>query len=96
MLNINVSANNVLTFFIDIYREMTMTQLVNAATDWLNISGILEMLKQLRVELRAAREIQHTIDELEKLTDRELNDLGIGRGNIRSVAMECYYDNRKV
>ena len=71
-----------------------MTQFVLTATDWLNIGGIFDTVKQLRAEIKAAREIQKTIDELEKLTDKELNDIGLGRGNIRSVAMECYYDNR--
>jgi uncharacterized protein YjiS (DUF1127 family) len=36
--------------------------------------------------LRATLEHQRTIKELEKLTDRELNDIGIGRGDIYNVA----------
>lgn len=71
-----------------------MTQMVLTASEWLNISGIFDTVKQLHAELKAQRAIQKTIDELEKLTDNELNDIGIGRGSIRSVAMECYYDNR--
>ena len=71
-----------------------MTQFVLTASDWLNIGGMLDSLRSVVKRIRAERKIQKTIKELEKLTDKELNDIGIGRGDIRRVAMECYYDNR--
>lgn len=71
-----------------------MTQFVLTASDWLNIGGMLDSLRSVVKRIRAERKIQKTIEELEKLTDKELNDIGIGRGDIRRVAMECYYDNR--
>lgn len=37
---------------------------------------------------------QQTIRELNMLSDKELNDIGINRGMIRSVAMEAHFDNR--
>lgn len=37
---------------------------------------------------------QQTIRELHALSDKELNDIGINRGMIRSIAMEGYFDNR--
>lgn len=37
---------------------------------------------------------QQTIRELHALSDKELNDIGINRGMIRSIAMESYFDNR--
>lgn len=37
---------------------------------------------------------QHTIRELHTLSDRQLKDIGINRGMIRSIAMESYFDNR--
>ena len=71
-----------------------MTQFVLTASDWLNISGMLDSLRSVVKRVRAEREIQKTIDELNQLTDKELWDIGLSRGMIRSVAMECYYDNR--
>lgn len=71
-----------------------MTQLVNAASDWLNISGMLDSLRSVVKQIQRERMVYKTIEELNKLTDKELNDIGIGRGDIRRVAMECYYDNR--
>lgn len=35
-----------------------------------------------------------TFRELSKLSDHELDDIGLNRGSIRGVAMEAYYDNR--
>ncbi|MCB5204759.1 DUF1127 domain-containing protein [Neorhizobium sp. T786] len=32
------------------------------------------------------RKYRETVTELDRMTDRELNDLGIGRGDIRRVA----------
>lgn len=71
-----------------------MTQFVLTASDWLNISGILDSFRNIVKRIRAERKIQKTIEELNQLTDKELNDIGISRGMIRSVAMECYYDDR--
>ena len=48
-------------------------------------------------ELRAKRRLYNqTVRELDSLTDRELKDLGITRGMIRSIAMESYYDNQNI
>ena len=48
-------------------------------------------------ELRAKRRLyKQTVRELDGLSDRELRDLGITRGMIRSVAMESYYDNQNI
>lgn len=47
---------------------------------------LLKPAEILITRLRATREHQRTINELQKLTDRELNDIGIGRGDIYNVA----------
>ena len=48
-------------------------------------------------ELRAKRRLYNqTVRELDSLTDRELKDLGITRGMIRSIAMESHYDNQNI
>ena len=44
------------------------------------------MIKSIRTRLAAWREHRETIRELSMLSDRELADLGIGRGDIPFVA----------
>ena len=41
------------------------------------------------------KEQRETFKSLHKLTDRELNDIGISRGDIRSIANDTWEDTRK-
>lgn len=65
-----------------------MTQYVLTASSWIQdaITGFNALMKQraIRKENRAA--FKRTVNELSKLTDFELNDLGICRGDIRNIA----------
>lgn len=36
------------------------------------------------------RKYRQTVSELGRMNDRELNDLGIGRGDIRSIAKAAF------
>lgn len=47
---------------------------------------LLKPAEILIARLRAVREHQRTVNELQRLTDKELNDIGIGRGDIYNVA----------
>lgn len=58
-------------------------------------SMIAGFFKELGAEYKKARAASETIKELNKLTDKELKDIGITRGDIHSIAMEAYYDNRE-
>ena len=53
--------------------------------------GYYEEAKALMLEHAKAKQ---TIKELSKLSDKELNDIGIARGEIRSVAYG-YSDNQR-
>ena len=44
------------------------------------------MITAISKALRRRRNINATINELHRLTDAELNDIGINRGNIETVA----------
>jgi uncharacterized protein YjiS (DUF1127 family) len=44
------------------------------------------LLKNFLQKLRNFRQYRQSLNELSKLTDRELNDIGIGRGDIYRVA----------
>ena len=73
-----------------------MTQFVLTASNWLNISGIIEVFSdmyrnsKLRARKRALR--KQTLRELYRLSDRELHDIGIGRSDIMSLANGTFQD----
>ena len=48
-------------------------------------AGLVLRFKEARARHDA---YARTFDELNRLTDRELNDIGIGRGDIREIALE--------
>ena len=65
-----------------------MTQYVLVATSWLNIEGVMSFFRELKRSYNRNSEIRITVKELSKLSDRELNDIGIARGDIYSIARE--------
>jgi len=50
------------------------------------IESAIDLFKAIRKRYETHRNIQITMKELSKLTDRELNDMGIARGDIWAVA----------
>ena len=73
-----------------------MTQLVLTASNFLNISGIMEWFSDMYraykkgAERRALR--KQTLRELNSLTDHELQDIGISRSDITSLANGTFRD----
>lgn len=65
-----------------------MTQYVLAAASWLDFSGVVNFFRNINKSLENRSRINATIKELSKLSDRELNDIGIARGDIWSIAHE--------
>ncbi len=65
-----------------------MTQLVLEVSNFLTkpIEGLLDFLKMWNAAISRNKEYQQTSKELSALTDAELNDIGISRGDIRSIA----------
>lgn len=70
-----------------------MTQYVLAASEWLNFGGVMDYFRNLKRNYELHKNIRTTIKELNALSDRELRDIGLSRGDIWSVAHESYYDN---
>jgi Uncharacterized conserved small protein len=68
-----------------------MTTLTNNTTAWLDIKGWLTNYTRKSAQQRAYR---LTVKEISALTDKELRDIGLTRGDIHSIAMETHYDNR--
>ena len=63
-----------------------MTQYVLAASEWLNFRGILDFFRDLKRSWDHRANVNETIKQLSALSDRELNDMGISRSDIRQVA----------
>lgn len=57
-------------------------------------SQIQESYKSILRSFERYRVMRKTYNELSKLSDAELSDIGISRSSIRSIAMEQYYDDR--
>lgn len=65
-----------------------MTQHILTVTSylWNPIEEFVSFLKNWNKAYKEHKAIQETVKELQALTDRELNDIGIGRGDIYAVA----------
>lgn len=63
-------------------QTQTKPSLLNILAD--KVDGLKKSYAQYRVYTR-------TVAELSELSTRDLNDLGIGRGEIRSIAREAAY-----
>lgn len=70
---------------------MTTLTTTNNTTTWPDIKGWLNNYTRKYAQQRAYR---LTVKELSNLTDKELRDIGLTRGDIHSIAMETHYDNR--
>lgn len=70
-----------LNFFKKIYNKIENAQIAKAIA--------IVNLKMMRNKV-----YRDTYNELYRLSDKELNDIGITRCDIHSIAMEAYYDNR--
>ena len=68
---------------------MTYTDIQKQLID---LSGSISYLKRIVEKLEYRSQVNKTIKELEGLTDRELNDIGISRSMIRSVAEGTHRD----
>ena len=65
-----------------------MTQHILTLNNYLMnpINGFFNLVKEFRQAMDDRSRINATVKELRKLSDRELNDIGINRGDIYSIA----------
>lgn len=65
-----------------------MTQLVLTASNFLRspLEGLIDFIRSWNAYVKRQRAINQTVKELSQLTDNELNDIGIARGDIYSIA----------
>jgi uncharacterized protein YjiS (DUF1127 family) len=64
-----------------------MTQHILTLNNYLMnpINGFINLLKDFRQAMEDRNRINDTVKELSKLSDKELNDIGINRGDIYSI-----------
>lgn len=60
-----------------------------ASVETLGNKGFTGMLATLRTTIARRKIYASTMNELLELTDRELNDMGLGRGDLKRIAMEA-------
>ena len=65
-----------------------MTQHILTINNYLQnpIEGIVSWVKSVRKSYVWAKHVRQTVKELGKLSDKELRDIGISRGDIYAVA----------
>jgi len=65
-----------------------MTQHILTISNYLRnpIESLLDFFKTWNSYVKRQRQYKDTVKELSRLTDAELNDIGINRGDIRSIA----------
>jgi uncharacterized protein YjiS (DUF1127 family) len=73
--------------------ESRMTALIMTA-DKIGLTSLAAWFKRLAAKLEHQSKVNATIRELSALSDAELRDIGLSRGDIWSVAHEAYLDNR--
>lgn len=61
-----------------------MTTLTMAAGH--SLSGVANWIKKINAKLAHRKAVRQAVKDLSALTDYELNDIGISRGDIRAVA----------
>ena len=56
------------------------------AADTIGLTGLASWFKKIKAKLAYRAQVRQTIKDLSRLTDYELNDIGIARGDIRNIA----------
>ena len=72
-----------------------MTTLTMAA-DTIGLTGLASWFKKIKAKLAYRAQVRQTIKDLSRLSDYELNDIGIARGDIRNIAYGDSTLNRSV
>jgi uncharacterized protein YjiS (DUF1127 family) len=69
-----------------------MTQLILIQANFLQnaIRALLDLFKDIKSTRKETSEAKKTISELSKLSDADLRDIGLTRGDIRGVAYKTH------
>ena len=70
-----------------------MTTLMMNTANTIGLTGLAGWFKRLEAKLTHQSKVRQTIKELSRLSNAELRDIGITRGDIYAIANESHYDN---
>jgi len=73
-----------------------MTTLMMNTANTFGMTGLANWFKNLANELQRRRNIKDTIKQLSALTNHELNDIGIARGDIWHIAHTSFPKGKTV
>jgi len=72
-----------------------MTSIAIATAESFGWTSIANWFKKLEAHFKAKRFQRKTVNELSRLSDRELHDIGMHRGMVGYAGREAYYDRLK-
>lgn len=75
-------------------QEKEVTHVKYSAVELLRpvVESIMRFARNLDRDMTYRKRVASTMNELSNLSDRELNDIGVNRGNIRSVSEAIWND----
>jgi uncharacterized protein YjiS (DUF1127 family) len=73
-----------------------MTTIVANTFNFIGFVGIANWFKKVIAERQRQKNIRDTINQLSALSNHELNDIGIARGDIRYIANTSYPKGKTV
>lgn len=73
-----------------------MTTIVANTFNFIGFVGIANWFKKVMAERQRQKNIRDTINQLSALSNHELNDIGIARGDIRYIANTSYPKGKTV
>ena len=73
-----------------------MTTIVANTFNWVGLAAVATYFKNVGIELQRRKDIRETIKQLSALSTKELNDIGICRGDIWHIAHTSYPKGKTV
>ena len=73
-----------------------MTTIVANTFNWVGLAAVATYFKNVGIELQRRKDIRETIKQLSALSTKELNDIGITRGDIWHIAHTSYPKGKTV
>jgi len=73
-----------------------MTTIVANTFNWVGLAAVATYFKNVGIELQRRKDIRETIKQLSALSTKELNDIGIARGDIWHIAHTSYPKGKTV
>jgi len=81
------------TLHIHIQKRRSRMTALTIAADTIGLRSVAEWFKRLNASIAHRAKVKNTIKELSRLSDYELQDIGIHRSQIYSIAVEAHIND---